>query len=228
MKKLIITALALFLAIGSSFSQAKKNIDADDFTSIGFAVMGELEIEQGNSFRVVLEGDEDLLDAIKVKVTDGRLLISKPNWRQARNKKLYAYVTMPEIEGVSVSGSGRVINSGSIKCDDVSLRVSGSGDIDFDSFSAGNVKMSISGSGGLSMEGKGADMADVSISGSGSVKADDFKFEEASVSVSGSGKCTLWVTEAIRARISGSGNVYVKGDPNIDSKSSGSGKIRKY
>ena len=35
--------------------------------------------------------------------------------------KLTAYVTMPEIEGVSVSGSGKVINEGGISCDEVHL-----------------------------------------------------------------------------------------------------------
>ncbi|MEE4116424.1 MAG: DUF2807 domain-containing protein [Marinilabiliaceae bacterium] len=228
MKKLTITALAIMLAMGSSFAQSKKNIDADDFSSVAFGVMGELELQQGSSFKVVLEGDDDLLDAVSVRVRDGRLLISKPDWRKARNKKLYAYVTMPEVEGVSVSGSGRVFNKGSIECDDLSLSVSGSGNIEFDSFSADKVKMSVSGSGEVSLEGKGADEADVSISGSGNVDAEDFKFEDAVVSISGSGKCTIWVTDAIRARISGSGDVYVKGDPNIDSRSSGSGKIRKY
>lgn len=228
MKKFIITALAITLVMGTGFSQSKKNIDADDFSSVAFGVMGELELEQGNSFSVVLEGDEDLLDAIKVRVTDGKLVISKPNWRLARNEKLYAYVTMPELEGVSVSGSGKVFNKGSIECDEVYFSVSGSGEIEFDSFSADDIKMRVSGSGEISLEGEDADRADVSISGSGNVDADGLKFEEAMVKISGSGKCTIWVTDAIKASISGSGDVYVKGDPNIDSRSSGSGKIRKY
>lgn len=227
MKKVLITLLAGILVSSLSYSQTKKNIDVDDFSSVSFGVSGKLILEQGKNFKVVLEGDEDLLEAISVKVNDGRLVIKKPNWRIARNMKLTAYVTMPDIEGVSVSGSGSVINKGSIECDEVSLNVSGSGSIRFDGFSADEVDMGISGSGSVSIEGAGASFADISISGSGRVSAADFKVNKAEVGISGSGGCKLWVEDALEARISGSGSVYIKGDPNIDSRSSGSGKVRK-
>lgn len=227
MKKVLITLLVGILVSSLSYSQTKKNVDVDDFTSVSFGVSGNLTLEQGKNFKVVIEGDEELLEAISVRVTDGRLVIKKPNWRKARNMKLTAYVTMPEIEGVSVSGSGKVINEGSIRCDDVSLSVSGSGNIKFDGFSADEVRMRISGSGGVSIAGTGASFADVSISGSGRVSAADFKVAKAEIGISGSGGCKLWVDDAVKARISGSGSVYIKGDPSIDSRSSGSGKLRK-
>lgn len=227
MKKIFSIVVIMTFMVSTGMSQSKINIDEDDFTGISFGVAGNLTLEQGNSFNVVLEGDEDLLDAIDVKVRDGRLTIRKPNWRQARNEKLTVYVTMPEIESLSVSGSGTLINKGSLKCDELNIGVSGSGDIELDNLSANSLDIGISGS-GVMLEGNGAEDASISISGSGGVTAEDFKLEKMEVSISGSGRCKVWVEDSLIARVSGSGSIYYKGDPNIDSKSSGSGKVKKF
>jgi len=227
MKKLFTTIAILSFIVSAGMSQDRKNIDADDFTGISFGVWGYLTVEQGNTFKVVLEGDDELLDAIEVKVNNGRLTIRKPNWRKARNKKLTVYVTMPEIESLSVSGSGVLSNKGSLKCDDLKISVSGSGDVNLNGLSASSVKMGISGSGGVNLEGNGSKEASVSISGSGGVKAEEFKVEKMDVSISGSGRCKVWVEDSMYARVSGSGSIYYKGDPNIDAKSSGSGSVKK-
>jgi len=228
MRKLLSTVLLSAIVLAAATAQERKNIDADDFTAVSFGVAGDLTIEQGSTFKVVLEGDEKLLDEIEVKVRDNRLLIRKPNWRRAMNKRLTVRITMPEIEGISVSGSGGVSNKGAFNCDELSLKVSGSGHIDIDELSADILDIGISGSGGVKLEGKGADKADISISGSGGVRAADFRLERVDIGVSGSGGCKLWVEKALVARVSGSGSIYYKGDPNIDARSSGSGKVKKY
>lgn len=189
---------------------------------------GEVYLKQGNQFSVTLEGDQDLLDEITTKVMNGKLLIRKPDWRKARNKKLTAYITMPEIDGLSMSGSGRLESEGSLNCDDLDISVSGSGSIKLNDLTADKVNVSISGSGSVALEGAGADVADLRISGSGSITSENLKVRDADVVISGSGRCKLWVEDALVARISGSGNLYYKGDPNIDAKSSGSGKVRSY
>lgn len=228
MKKLLSTLVLATLVLAAGFAQDKKNIDVDDFTSVSFGVSGDLILQQGTSFKVVVEGDEELLDAIEIDVRDNRLVIRKPNWRKARNKRLTAWVTMPEIEGASVAGSGDISNKGSLECDNLKLRVSGSGQIEIDNLSADDIDIGISGSGSISLDGEGADMVNISISGSGGVNAENFRVDRIDVGISGSGKCRVWAEESIRARISGSGNIYYKGEPNIDSKSSGSGSIRKF
>lgn len=228
MKKLFVSTLVIFFLTLSGFAQAKEKRDVDDFSSVAFGVSGDVFIKQGSQFSVVLEGDQDLLDEITTKVSNGRLLIRKPDWRRARNEKLTAYITMPEINGLSMSGSGHLENEGPFNCDDLSISVSGSGSIKLDELEADEVSMSISGSGSISVEGQGSDVADISISGSGSVTAENFKLSDVDVSISGSGRCKIWVEDALVARISGSGNLYFKGDPNVDAKSSGSGKVRSF
>ena len=48
------------------------------------------------------------------------------------------------------------------------------------------------------------------------------------ISISGSGNCRCWVENDLEVRVSGSGSVYYKGDPEkVDARISGSGKVRK-
>lgn len=228
MKKLTGTFLALFFITLSGFAQVKERRDIDDFSSVAFGVSGEIIIKQGAQFSVTLEGDQKLLDAITTKVSNGKLLIRKPDWRKARNKKLRAYVTMPEIDGLSMSGSGHLKNEGALNCDYLKISVSGSGSVRLNELTADEVSISISGSGSFYAEGPGADLTDIGISGSGSVSAENFLLNEADVLISGSGRCKVWVEDALVARISGSGSLYYKGDPNIDAKSSGSGRVKSF
>ncbi len=228
MKKITGTFLALFFITLSGFAQVKENRDLDNFSSVSFGVAGEIIIEQGTQFSVSLEGDQELLDAISTKVSNGKLLIRKPDWRKARNKKLTVYITMPEIEGLSMSGSGLLKNEGALNCDRLNISVSGSGSIRLSQLSADEVSIRISGSGSVTAEGSGADLTDIGISGSGSISAENFKLNKADVSISGSGRCKVWVEDSLVARISGSGSLYYKGDPNIDAKSSGSGRVKSF
>ena len=104
-KKLIITLLSVFL-LSSCFAQNRETRDVDDFTAVSFGVAGELILVQGDQFKVEMEGDEDLLDIIETTVKNGRLYIKKENWKFRPNGKVIVYVTMKEIDGLSVSGSG--------------------------------------------------------------------------------------------------------------------------
>lgn len=228
MKKLLVSFLATLLFVNLGFAQVKEKRNTDDFSVVSFGVAGKLYVEQGDKFGVILEGDQELLDEITTKVTGGKLIIRKPNWRKARNMKLTAYITMPEVEGFGVSGSGQLIAEGALKCDVIKIGVSGSGSVNLDNLTANKVNIGISGSGGVNLDGQGADIADISISGSGGVTAEDFKTGTLKASISGSGRCKVWVEDSLTANISGSGNLYYKGDPNVNARSSGSGKVKSF
>ena len=133
---------------------------------------------------------------------------------------------MKNLEGISLSGSGKVIGESKFEVEDIDLSVSGSGDLEMDVF-ARNIDSGISGSGSIELSGVSGSHK-VSISGSGKLYAEDMEVEEYKIHISGSGACRINVTKEIDASISGSGSVSYKGDPDkVYNHSSGSGKIRK-
>ena len=228
MKKI---ALLLIVALVStaSMAQKKENRQVDDFTYVSFGVSGDLVIIQGSKSEVILEGDEEVLENIETIVTGDKLKIkSKSNdWSWWGNSnKIRATVTLKDFTGVNVSGSGDVTNRGTLKGGDVELRVSGSGEIEL-AMQANDVDCRISGSGNIDLSGSGK-TGSLSISGSGDLDASDFELETMSISISGSGGASVYATKELDSRISGSGTVRYKGDPDkVSNRSSGSGKLRK-
>jgi hypothetical protein len=223
----IIFAITATAGIVYGQSDNKETRNLKDFTKVNFGVSGNLYINIGPEFKVVLEGDKDLLEDIETEVSGGKLVIKKDNWHMNMNERVTVYITMPEIEGLGVSGSGKAEIKDAVKSDDLSLSVSGSGKIFTNTIAVNNLKCSISGSGDINVGGGNADTGDISISGSGNYTGETAKIKSADISISGSGNCMINVSESLTAHVSGSGDVtYTGGSPKIDARVSGSGKVR--
>jgi hypothetical protein len=229
---LILSAFILAIAVLSGFaigqSTVKETRDVKDFTKVSFGVAGNLYINFGPEFKVVLEGDKKDLEEIVTDVSGGRLVIKKDNsWRFNFNDKVTVYITMPELKGLGVSGSGKAEIKDAIKTDELDLSVSGSGKIFTTDLMVSKLGCSISGSGDIVPGGNGtANKADISISGSGNYEGGALKIESAEIHISGSGNCSCNVAGSLRASVSGSGNVTYEGNPKVDAHVSGSGKVR--
>ncbi len=226
MKKYLGLLLITLLSIGVSNAQTRETRDLDDFTGIGFGVAGTLILQQGNTFSVVLEGDEDYLEEIETTIRSDKLIIHHDSWMSFGNKKVTVYVTMPVIEDLNVSGSGNIIAEESIRAEELDMGVSGSGNIKLANLSAEAVNCRISGSGSIELDGSAED-GELSISGSGKYRGEAFRLKTMDISISGSGTCRAMVEEDLEARVSGSGDVYYSGSPRVDAKVSGSGRVRK-
>lgn len=213
-------------------AMAEKEVrDVSEFSKISLRISGKLYLEQGDRQRVEIVAKSSTLEDIVTEVKDDELIIRFKNnnvfWRSFNPGSIEIYVSVPEIEGLSVSGSGDIIAGDRITSRRMSLAVSGSGNIKLDELHTDQVKASVSGSGGLEIGSGGmAEEFEASISGSGSVKAADFEAKNVEVHVSGSGNCSIHAVETLKARVAGSGSVYYSGSPQIDSSVSGSGRVR--
>ena len=229
---LILTAFIIALTgtklMAGSQGSSKETRDLKGFTSVSFGIAGDLYITIGSEYKVVLEGKKDLLDDILTEVSSDRLVIKKDrsNW-SGFNERITIYITMPEIKGLGVSGSGKAEIRDAVKTETLNLSVSGSGNIYVSEITAENLDCHISGSGNINITGKGqVAKGEISVSGSGNYKGDELQIGTLGASISGSGNCTCNVTQSLRASVSGSGNVNYAGDPKVDARVSGSGKVR--
>lgn len=223
----IILAFTATAGIAYGQSDNKEIRDLKGFTKVNFGVSGNMYINIGPEFKVVLEGDRDLLENIETEVSGGKLVVKKESWNWSMNEKVTVYITMPEIDGLGVSGSGKAEIKDPVKTEDLSLSVSGSGKIYTNTVAVNNLKCSISGSGDINVGGGNAETGNISISGSGNYTGETAKIKSADLSISGSGNCLVNASESLTAHVSGSGNVtYTGGSPKIDARVSGSGKVR--
>ncbi|MDY0200649.1 MAG: head GIN domain-containing protein [Tenuifilaceae bacterium] len=222
----IISCVGITSLSGKSIQQDR---DLTGFNSISLAVSADLYLTQGSEFSLRIEGDEDILQHIKTEVVGNMLRIVNEKRYQLRwnRDKVKIFVTMPEVEGLSVSGSGDIVAQNPIRANLLSLKVSGSGDISIPSLTLNQLKASISGSGDLDVAGKAmASNADISISGSGSAKFKGIVFDDVNITISGSGDAFVEASETLKARVAGSGDILYLGNPRVDTKVSGSGSIR--
>ncbi len=211
MKKLITTSLALIFAFSLVWAQNKETRNVDIFTKIAFRVPGKLYIKQGPTQKVELQGDKDVLSKIETEVNGGRLSIGREerNWGMwdRDDNKITVYITVKDIEGISVSGSGDAISEGVLKTGDLELNVSGSGNLEVEVNATGEMEANVSGSGNIDVKGS-CQAFESKVSGSGNVKFAATITERADVNVSGSGKIMASGTaREIKATISGSGEV---------------------
>jgi len=250
MKKVLITFFALFFALTVSIAQNKEIRNVDSFTKIAFRIPGKLYLRQGAEQKVELEGSKDILSKIETTVSGGRLSIGRENdnwkmWNWDKDDRIVVYVTVKDLEGVSVSGSGDLIGESKFKTGDLNLNVSGSGSLTLEADANGELNADVSGSGRIEFKGNCKDL-ESKVSGSGKVSLSLASASSVEVGVSGSGKILAngtakeikanisgsgevlaadLVVDACTIRISGSGDVEVNVKNELDASISGSGSV---
>jgi hypothetical protein len=228
------TILSLTLILSSCLSGLSGEIteekrDVKDFTSVELAIPADISLSQGKDFSFTIEGDKEFLKEVITEVRGSALRIRTEGWVNFgwKDLKVKIQITMPTVEGLSVSGSGDINGITPINTGSLSLRVSGSGDIIIPVLTVDNLDVTISGSGDIGVAGKGtAKDAKVRVSGSGDVELKGIVFQNADISISGSGDAYIEASEVLNARVVGSGDIVYSGNPLIDAKVSGSGRIR--
>lgn len=241
MKKSVLVALVLCTTLGLQAQWGKKIKGNGNFTTVersvgeydhvAMAGWFDMDIVAGKEGKITLEGESNLLEYIKTEVKDGKLVVKvkkgvnlKPSdW----NKGIQITVPVQEIGGVTMSGSGDIVGRTTLKTDDFTTTMSGSGDITLD-VDADEVKATLAGSGDINLSGNTKDFT-ATISGSGDIKAYELKAAYVTAQVSGSADIRVYASEMLTARVSGSGDVRYKGNPTkVDSKVSGSGDVTGY
>lgn len=233
MKTKLATTIVLlaFLLTGIQVQADEESRKVDPFTEISLRIGAKVHLEQGPKQNLEIVAKPSTLEEIVTEVKDGKLIIRFPNkdffWKTFQPGEITIYITIPEINGLGISGSGDIIAEDEIKTKILDLGLSGSGNIKLSELSAERVKASISGSGNIVLAGKtAAQDLSIAISGSGNLKAMNYSSDDVSVKISGSGNVDIEANKNLFIRMAGSGNVNYKGKPMIDQSIAGSGKVR--
>ena len=197
--------------------------DVSEFNRVHLKGSGKVILAQAEQQSLQIKTDDNIMPMIETTVSGKKLTISHGKHR-LRPTAFEVFITVENLEGVSISGSGDITSKGRFIADNFYSTISGSGDIDLE-VEAGSLKSAISGSGSINLSGKAGDY-NASISGSGKINSFDLEAKDVSVSISGSGDCRVSASETLDATISGSGDVYYKGRPQINTRISGSGSLK--
>jgi hypothetical protein len=248
MKKLTILSILSLCVVFLAGAQTKETRNVGTFTKIAFRVPGKLYLRQGSPQKVVIEGKKDVLQEIETDVDGNRLVIEKEgdDWNWGSDDQVNVYITVKDIEGLSVGGSGDLIGETKIIANNIDLNVSGSGNMKVEVEASGDMESDVSGSGNIELEGKcknfNSDVsgsgkvimsltasgdAEFGVSGSGKIEASG-SASRVKTSISGSGKVLAGnlETNSCEVRITGSGDVEINVKNELDANITGSGSVR--
>lgn len=224
--------LLLALALPGALRAAGREVrTVGAFTKVGLSNSARVVLRQGSPQKVEVEASAADLARIETTVENGKLRIHTKrenglNWSNARfDGPVTVYVTMPTVNELSVSGSGRLEAETAVQATALELAVSGSGSITLAKLAADKLNSAVSGSGNITVAGT-CPQHEARISGSGDVRASELRTETSAVRISGSGNGRVYAARTLDASIAGSGNVYVRGGASVSSKVSGSGRVR--
>lgn len=226
---LFLTTVISSIAFGKVI---KDDRSVNGFDQIELRGYGEVILTRGTQEILTVEADEDMMSEIISDVRNRTLYLDVKNRHWMKNplktatNKIKYFITMKNIQGLSISGSGE-ITSENIETDHLEIRISGSGNVEIESIQSYKLNMSISGSGNCYLAGEVGSQK-ITISGSGTYSGEHLDSDEAFIIISGSGDAAVWVKKNIDAQISGSGDVKYAGEAeDVFLKKSGSGTIRK-
>lgn len=197
------------------------------FTKLSFGGPFEVEVIPGQDFSVSIEAEENLLQYINIDKEGGRLKVKVMEGINLRTKKdIRITVSLPKVESISFSGSGKVEVKGIIKdVEKLDLSVAGSGDM-VAALDCPEVEGDIAGAGSITLSGTTRKLK-LDVAGAGDCKCEKLLAEEVNISIAGSGNAWVYASLKLDVSIAGSGDIYYRGNPAIKQSIAGSGDIKK-
>lgn len=199
-----------------------------DFTAVQAANAFAVEIVQSDSFSVTVRADDNIFDLLDVSKEGKTLSLGlEQGVSLTGDVTLEASITLPDIEGLDLSGAARASLSGFRSSGDLSIRLSGASSVDGD-VEAGSTEIDASGASKVGLEGTATGLTLVG-SGASSLDLADFAVDTAGVTLSGASNATLNVQERIDpVDISGASKLRYLGDPSLGNvRTSGASTVDK-
>ena len=204
------------------------------FHTVELRYFGQVVLHHGETCALEIEGDPDVVPKVHAEVRDDTLILEVgESWLErltsglllVANRPLRYHVTLPQLRGVTVAGSGEV-DGGDWHGEQLRLRISGQAELRLDALRYETIDAVVSGRGELHLAGE-ADRAGLSISGSAEIAAPELALRHAEVKIAGQGDVEVRVSERLDVRIAGFGHVRYHGDPSIKQVISGAGTVER-
>lgn len=234
MKQLFsLTFVTLLLAVSSSCAQTRRATDqfeVSNFTTIESSVVANIHIRQSSNTSVTAEGNEEMLNALDVRMENGKLVLDMEEsflkrFRK-RSENLVISITTPTLTRIDSEGVGNILIDGAFTSPELIVQSGGVGNITAENLRCQKVIIDSEGVGNIDLGGT-ADNVEISSEGVGNVNADRLKAKSAIVSSEGVGNVSCHASEYLKVRSEGVGNVRYSGNPaKKELSKNGIGKIK--
>lgn len=203
---------------------ATQNRSASNIKGIDVGGGFMVELTQGSNEGVRLEAEENLLDNIKTEMRNGVLHIYNDKGISS-TKGMKAFVTLQDLESISISGGVKVIGNSSFKSPALKLEMSGGSNVKL-TVATEQIKGNLSGASRIELQGKADDVA-IQLSGASKMDASELEARQVKVQASGASSVKVFAQESLDINASGASAVYYKGSPSITSDVTSAARVGK-
>lgn len=201
---------------------AELDMSGDPPTHIELAGPDSVEITEGSTLEITVEGDSQAKDALRFDRDGNRLTIARDSSIFDGNGKAIVRIKMPAPSTLGIAGSGEIRSA--TMASSAELEIAGAGKIFVDSITAERMEVEIAGSGDIEAKGT-AQKLSIEIAGSGNVELGELLADDVEVEIAGSGDVVVASNGRVNAEIAGSGDVQVIGSASCSVDSAGSGSL---
>ena len=229
MKKILFICVAAFSLLtgysqGNNSNAQTRNVSG--FTGVDVSGGIDLYLSNGPESVSVSASTSEVRDHIVTEVVHGVLRIHlQDKWNSGwGNSKMKAYVSISKLKSLEASGGGDIFLKGLITADDLSVGLSGGGNME-GKINADLLSIGQSGGSSVNLSGKVRDL-NLQSSGGGNLKGYDLITDNVTINSSGGSDAELTVNKEIRVESSGGSSVSYKGKAVVRSvNSSGGGSV---
>ena len=185
----------------------------------------DVHAHQGATPSVTVHADDNIEPLIETVVEGDKLVVRMKKGASFRtHHDVFVDVVFTSLTAAQQHGSGD-LQIDKLTAPRFESSIAGSGDLKIENAQLGQFALSIAGSGDVMISGT-ADEARFGVAGSGDINARNLTAKKVSVSISGSGDAHVNATEALEAKVAGSGDVTYSGHPHdVSRRVSGSGSV---
>ncbi|MBZ4190934.1 head GIN domain-containing protein [Niabella beijingensis] len=205
----------------------RENRNVSRFRKIETTFSAHVEYRKSPDIKVEVLAAENIQQYVIAEVIGDRLILRTPSNISLKRGSVTVYVTAPELDGITLTGSGNFTAVDPIDADALTLDLSGSGDITISELGTSSLKARISGNGNITINSGNSGRQEVSVTGSGDYNAQQLETEDAIVKLTGSGDARVWVRRKLDATITGSGDIRYAGTPEVNASVTGSGSVKR-
>lgn len=224
---LLLTSCNLLDAVKGDKNIVKKEYAVSDFSAINIAIASSIVYQQmdTDSVHLRIEIDSNLIEYLDLEVKNGQLNIRTFEDQIIEPSKFVIYTNVETINRINLSGVGDFTIPNKFSTSNLSVSVTGVGDLQFDNLEVDTLNVRVTGTGDIKLTGK-ATYTDFAVTGVGNIDSYGFASKTAKCAVSGVGDIKVNVTDSLESSVSGVGSVKYKGTPHVVNNVSGIGSVK--
>ena len=201
------------------------NYDLSGYNEIQIDGNLNVEIQQGDNYSFYIEGDNDFSKSFNAKTENNSLIIaSEFKWKNivGGSEKGTVYIITPSLNRLEINGLNNTILKG-LKTEKLSVEINGASKNSF-LVDVKDFVLELNGASQVDVNGK-TTKSKIIANGAGKINASGLETVSGNYELSGASTANVWVKEFLRAELDGASKIYYKGNPKVQSRTSGGSSI---